>query len=106
MKYLFENLGPSIDQVWVFGSAVTPDHYSWSDLDMLLLGDISDEDLLRIYGGFSEARKLDTWNTNKNVDIVCDTLSNFERDKDEFGHVLWYVNRYGVLYYDRRWDNE
>ncbi|MDR3120210.1 MAG: nucleotidyltransferase domain-containing protein [Clostridiales bacterium] len=103
VKALFENRPKNTEQLWVFGSAVTPNHTTDSDLDALILGDISISELTDLRDVLYETSKADTWNVNKSVDMLSDTVANFDRWRAQFGHCYWYVWKYGIQYYDMRW---
>jgi hypothetical protein len=107
VKALIDNLPRSVDELWVYGSAVTPDHYSMSDLDVLILGDgISRDERAALDQVMCRtALDLDTWNERRDVNILYDTKSGFDSRCDEHGHLYYAVKHDGLKYYDRRWEH-
>jgi predicted nucleotidyltransferase len=104
LKSILESLPKSVDELWIFGSAVTPNHFSGSDLDIMLIGDdISDDDIMLIYSRISEVAKIDTWNKCPNCDLLWKSRAEFDEWKGEWGHCFWNIAQYGVKYFDRRW---
>ena len=48
VKYLVDNIYDSIDNVIIFGSSVRNNHIDTSDLDVCIIGDLTNKSLLRI----------------------------------------------------------
>jgi predicted nucleotidyltransferase len=95
LESVFENLPDSVDELWVFGSAVTRSHYPWSDLDLFVIGDLTALD-----------RKRVILSAGCPVDLLVDTKDNFNAHCDEFAHCYYRIKREGIKYFDRRWLDE
>ena len=93
-RNLMRNLPQSVEQLWVFGSAVTRNHYPWSDIDILCIGEISYAEL----AGMKNSLDCES-------DILIKTKDEFRKYQNVFGHCFYHVLRDGIKYYDRSWLN-
>ena len=92
---IYKHLPRSVDQLWVFGSAVTPNHHPDSDLDLLVVGDLSLEDKKTIIDA-----------AGCQVDLFVTDKIFFEKKSKDFTHCYYNVMQNGILYFDREWLNE
>lgn len=56
IKETIENFAPAVEAVSVFGSRATGTYKSYSDIDLVLYGDINEETIDRLWTCFSESR--------------------------------------------------
>ena len=59
LKAVLDNLSPSIDKVYVFGSSIRWDCAVNSDLDLLLIGNPTNKEIDKIYRAIPEDEKVD-----------------------------------------------
>jgi len=104
LQALLLNIPDEVDELWVYGSAVTPNHYPWSDFDVLVLGDrIGDYQLAELRESAHEASRRDTWNECKDVSIISMSRGEFLAGCEERGSFAWNVWHNGIKYYDKAW---
>ena len=92
---IYKYLPRSVEQLWVFGSAVTPNHRPDSDLDLLVVGDLTIEDKKRIIDA-----------AGCEVDLFVTDKMFFDKKSKDFTHCYYNVAQNGILYFDREWLNE
>lgn len=56
IKETLENFAPAVESVSVFGSRATGTYKSYSDIDLVLYGDLDEETIDRLWTCFSESR--------------------------------------------------
>lgn len=56
IKETIENFAPAVEAVSVFGSRATGTYKSYSDIDLVLYGDINEETIDRLWTCFAESR--------------------------------------------------
>ena len=107
LKILLGNIPDSVDQIWVFGSAITMDNGPESDLDVLLIGDdIGGSEKKIIYKLLSLAGFDDNSLKCTDVDIITANKTDFINHINTFGHLFYEIWRKGLLYYDKQWITE
>ncbi|MDR3239791.1 MAG: nucleotidyltransferase domain-containing protein [Clostridiales bacterium] len=89
---VYQHLPRSVEQLWVFGSSVTPNNRPDSDLDLLAVGNLSIED-----------RKAIIDAAGCEVDLIVTDRAFFSQKSKEFAHCFYTVVRNGILYFDREW---
>lgn len=93
VENIINSLPSSVEQLWVFGSAVTYNHYPWSDLDILVISKhMSDEDIKSIRRSAACS-----------IDLIVKTKDEFNQYCNQFGHCFYDILREGIKYYDRSW---
>lgn len=84
-------LPPSVDELWVFGSAVTPYCKPDSDLDVCAIGDdITKED-----------RKVIVHAPRHALDLLTISHSDFEQESQDIDSVYSQVKNKGILVYKK-----
>jgi predicted nucleotidyltransferase len=97
----------NIKQLWIFGSAISYNHFPWSDLDVMVISDGDpDTEVKCISKACVKASKHDTWNKCKDVDILWYRPEEFKEQSEIFGHICWNIRKYGLKYFDRMWFGE
>lgn len=91
LKSVLDVIPDSVDELWVFGSAVTPYCRPDSDLDVCIIGDsITKED-----------RKLLIHAPRHAMDLLDVTHEIFAKESKEPGNVFYEVANKGVLVYKK-----
>ena len=94
VKHIIDNLHPSINYVIVFGSSVHPWHKWWKDLDLCVIGKLTDDVI-------SESQpKL--YCKGVSIDFLYyQTLDNLYEDSCRTGSVRYYIKNEGVMVYEK-----
>lgn len=90
IKAVLKNVSKSIDEIWVFGSTVTPYCRPQSDLDLCIVGNTTIKEESKIY----KAAKCP-------VDIITETPEGFARESRIPGSVYKEVKEKGLLIYKK-----
>ena len=91
LQSVIDVLPESIEELWVFGSAVTPYCRPDSDLDICVVGDnISRED-----------RKIIAHAPRRGMDLLDITSSEFEKESSDKNSVYYNVKNKGLLIYKK-----
>jgi predicted nucleotidyltransferase len=81
MKAVMDNIPETIEAVYVFGSSIRFDTGIDSDLDVLLLGELTNEDYVKICKAVPKGEKLDLLVETKErfLSLLDDTWSSLYR---------------------------
>ena len=91
LRKVIEALPESVDELWVFGSAVTPYCKPESDIDVCVIGNaISKAD-----------RKLIAHAPRGSMDLLDVSHQQFEAERDELGSIFYDVFHKGLLVYKK-----
>jgi len=90
IKAVLKHVTNSIEEIWVFGSTVTPYCRPQSDLDLCIIGHTTTEEESRIYKS-----------TQCSVDIITATPKEFEKQCLIPGSVYKEVKDNGILIYKK-----
>jgi len=90
IKAVMQNVSNSIEEIWVFGSTVTPYCRPQSDLDLCIVGNTTIEEESKIYKA-----------TKCSVDIITETPEGFDRESLVPGSIYKEVKDKGLMIYKK-----
>lgn len=90
LQKILDVLPDSVEELWVFGSAVTPYCRPDSDLDICVIGDISKED-----------RRTISHAPRRGIDLLDISKKDFEEEKEVRGSIFFEVYTKGLLIYTK-----
>ena len=90
LQKIIEVLPESVEELWVFGSAVTPYCRPDSDLDICVIGDISKED-----------RRTISHAPRRGIDLLDISKKDFEGEKINRGSIFFEIYTKGLLIYTK-----
>ena len=93
LKAVMDNLPDSIEQVWIFGSSIRWDAGTLSDLDILLVGELSNSEYSKIMNSIPDGQRLNL------LDITSIGLQQ-KLDSDEYS-IYDRIMKMGYLFYER-----
>lgn len=94
MKAILDNLPNTISKVYIFGSSIRIDCAVDSDLDVFLIGTLSNDELNRIMRAIPEGERLD---------ILVETEEEFLRNlQDNYSSLYKKVYEGGYKIYDKK----
>lgn len=93
LAYILDHLPDEIRKVYVFGSSLTLDCGTESDIDLLIIADKTEQ----LYKELSKIIKaIDT-----EVDLIIKTEAEFQENLADTSSICTVVNREGLLIYER-----
>ena len=93
LGYILEHLPDEVKRVYVFGSSLTLDCGTESDIDLLIIAEKT-EDLYKQLSKIIKA--IDT-----EVDLIIKTDTEFQENLEDTSSICTVVNREGLLIYER-----
>ncbi|GHU92352.1 hypothetical protein FACS1894202_14790 [Clostridia bacterium] len=92
---ILNNLPESVEQLYVFGSALTMDCRIDSDIDICVVGDIPSSDVRTIYGAVPRGEKMDL--------VIYGSLKELEEEAaEEYCTVARSILETGLLVFNRK----